>query len=109
MFKTARDKLEKANITLADTKFEFGHLRDRILLIDEVLTPDSSRFLVEGPDGKPVPMDKQFVRDWLLKTDWDRKPPAPSLPEEVVEQTSARYQEIARRILDLEEKREDDV
>lgn len=98
----AHDKLKEAGITLADTKFEFGVQDEKLMLIDEVLTPDSSRFLIPGPDGGPVAMDKQFVRDWLNQTDWNKKPPAPDLPAEVVAQTSERYRDIARRILGKE-------
>ena len=98
LFAEARERLAKTGITLADTKFEFGWCEGELLLIDEVLTPDSSRFLVPGPDGAPVAMDKQFVRDWALASDWNREPPAPPLPPEVVKQTSERYREIARRI-----------
>lgn len=99
VFIAARDHLAKVGITLADTKFEFGRRNGELLLIDEVLTPDSSRFLIPGPTGEPVSMDKQYVRDWLLQTDWNRKPPAPELPPEVVRHTSERYREIARRIV----------
>ena len=102
LFNAARDRLEGAGITLADTKFEFGLLDGEVLLIDEALTPDSSRFLMPGADGAPVSMDKQFVRDWAERTDWNKKAPAPSLPADVVAQTSARYREIARRILGKE-------
>lgn len=102
IFTAARDLLAKAGITLADTKFEFGWCGDELLLIDEVLTPDSSRFLLPGPDGEPVAMDKQFVRDWANRSDWNREYPAPELPEEVVRQTAERYREIARRILGWE-------
>jgi phosphoribosylaminoimidazole-succinocarboxamide synthase len=99
IFQTAREQLARAGITLADTKFEFGWHEGQLLLIDEVLTPDSSRFLVPGPDGEPIAMDKQFVRDWVLTLDWDKTPPAPEIPPDVVRQTSERYREIARRIL----------
>lgn len=102
LFIAARDRLEQVGITLADTKFEFGLLDGEVLLIDEVLTPDSSRFLIPGTNGEPVSMDKQFVRDWAERTDWDKKAPAPPLPDEVVQQTSARYREIAERILGKE-------
>jgi phosphoribosylaminoimidazole-succinocarboxamide synthase len=100
LFIAARDRLAEAGITLADTKFEFGWDGHSLVLIDEVLTPDSSRFLVPGDDGSPVAMDKQFVRDWALSLDWNREPPAPVIPDEIVAQTSARYREIAERILD---------
>ena len=81
-------------IILADTKMEFGTIDDRLILIDEVLTPDSSRFWdAEGYEpGKSLPnFDKQYVRDWLDSQGWDREPPAPELPEEVIQRTSQRY------------------
>lgn len=81
-------------IILADTKFEWGWDGDKLILIDEVLTPDSSRFwLAEQyqPGGAQPSFDKQPVRDWLAATDWDRNSPPPALPTEVVEQTRARY------------------
>lgn len=102
LFTTARDRLAGEGITLADTKFEFGLFEDRVILIDEVLTPDSSRFLVPGPAGEPVSYDKQFVRDWALASDWNREPPAPPLPADVVNQTSLRYRDIAERIIGKE-------
>jgi phosphoribosylaminoimidazole-succinocarboxamide synthase len=83
-------------ILIADTKFEFGWWQDQLLLIDEVLTPDSSRFWpaasYEPGRGQPS-FDKQFVRDYLLTLDWDRTPPAPALPEDIVARTSAKYLE----------------
>jgi len=88
-------------ILIADTKFEFGLLDDRLLLIDEMLTPDSSRFWpVEGyTPGRPPPsFDKQFVRDYLERQDWNKTPPAPPLPEDVVRRTSAKYREAYRRL-----------
>lgn len=81
-------------IILADTKMEFGTIDDRLILIDELLTPDSSRFWgAEGYEpGKSLPnLDKQYVRDWLDSQGWDREPPAPELPEEVIQRTSQRY------------------
>ena len=81
-------------IILADTKMEFGTIDDRLILIDELLTPDSSRFWdAEGYEpGKSLPnFDKQYVRDWLDSQGWDREPPAPELPEEVIQRTSQRY------------------
>lgn len=82
------------NIIIADTKFEFGTIDDQILLIDEVMTPDSSRFWpVEHykPGGSQLSFDKQFVRDWLLSSGWDRNSPPPELPPEVVARTSEKY------------------
>jgi len=88
-------------IIVADTKFEFGMHDGEILLIDEVLTPDSSRFWPEAeyaPGGSPSSFDKQFVRDYLESLDWDKQPPAPSLPEEIVAKTSAKYLEAFERL-----------
>lgn len=86
-------------IIIADTKFEFGLLGDELILIDEVLTPDSSRFWpVDGyAPGRAQPsFDKQYVRDWLIEKGWDKKPPAPELPEDVVKMTAAKYAEAFR-------------
>jgi len=83
-------------IILADTKFEFGFLGDRLVLADEVLTPDSSRFwpLAEYQPGGPQPsFDKQYVRDYLESMGWNKQPPAPALPEDVVSRTSEKYRE----------------
>lgn len=93
--------LEK-NIIIADTKFEFGYIDDQLLLIDEALTPDSSRFwpLNEYEPGHGQPsFDKQYVRDYLDATGWNKRPPAPALPEMVVEQTTLRYREALRQLL----------
>ena len=86
-------------IIIADTKFEFGLRDGRIILIDEVLTPDSSRFWPADkytPGRSQLSFDKQFVRDYLETLDWDKQPPAPSLPADVVAATSARYIEAYR-------------
>ncbi|MGZ3638198.1 MAG: phosphoribosylaminoimidazolesuccinocarboxamide synthase [Ktedonobacterales bacterium] len=83
-------------IIIADTKMEFGLLDNSLLLIDELLTPDSSRFWAVGdyaPGGSPPSFDKQYVRDWLERSGWNKQPPAPELPPEVVAGTSARYRE----------------
>jgi phosphoribosylaminoimidazole-succinocarboxamide synthase len=88
-------------IIIADTKFEFGLLDGRIIWIDEVLTPDSSRFWPadQYAVGKnPPSFDKQFVRDWLETTGWDKNPPAPELPSEVVEKTREKYLEAYRQL-----------
>jgi len=92
--------LEKG-IVLADTKFEFGFSDGELLLIDEVLTPDSSRFWPADryrPGGPQPSFDKQYVRDWLDSSGWDHEPPPPELPAEVVEQTGQRYREAYERI-----------
>jgi len=88
-------------IIIADTKFEFGLLGEELILIDEVLTPDSSRFWpVEGyePGHAQPSFDKQYVRDWLVDAGWDKKPPAPELPPEVVAKTAKKYSEALRRL-----------
>ena len=95
VFKWALDYARKRDIILADTKMEFGIIDGQLALIDELLTPDSSRFWdVEGyAPGKSQPSyDKQFVRDWLDEQGWDHEPPAPELPDDVVLQTSEKYQ-----------------
>ncbi|HJP66393.1 MAG TPA: phosphoribosylaminoimidazolesuccinocarboxamide synthase [Actinomycetota bacterium] len=88
-------------IILADTKFEFGFVDGELILCDEVLTPDSSRFWpadqYEPGMGQPS-FDKQYVRDWLDESGWDHEPPPPKLPDEVIEQTAARYREAYERI-----------
>ena len=92
-------------IIVADTKFEFGKLDDHLVLIDECLTPDSSRFW--PADGyvtgqSPPSFDKQFVRDYLETLDWNKTPPAPSLPADVIEKTSAKYREAFKRLTGAE-------
>ena len=90
-------------IIIADTKFEFGlDDADRLVLMDEVLTPDSSRFWPADayqPGRNPPSFDKQFVRDYLETLDWDKTPPAPALPESVLEQTAAKYRDVQRRLM----------
>ncbi|HSF84535.1 MAG TPA: phosphoribosylaminoimidazolesuccinocarboxamide synthase [Acidimicrobiia bacterium] len=88
-------------ILLADTKFEFGKAGDRLILIDEVLTPDSSRYWPASawsPGATMPSFDKQPVRDWLDEQDWDKTPPAPALPDEVVANTRRRYVEAYERL-----------
>jgi phosphoribosylaminoimidazole-succinocarboxamide synthase len=83
-------------IIIADTKMEFGLLDGQLILIDELLTPDSSRFWAVGeyaPGGSPPSFDKQYVRDWLESSGWNKQPPAPTLPDEVVAGTASRYRE----------------
>ncbi len=96
-----REKLKKAGIILADTKFEFGFIRNEIVLIDEVLTPDSSRFWDEASyqiGTSPVSYDKQFIRDYLNTTSWDKNSPPPPLPDEIIFRTQEKYQEIYSKI-----------
>ncbi|MBI5850110.1 MAG: phosphoribosylaminoimidazolesuccinocarboxamide synthase [Planctomycetes bacterium] len=88
-------------IVIADTKFEFGVDGDRVVLIDECLTPDSSRFWPADevvPGGKPTSYDKQVLRDWLTASGWNKEPPPPALPREVVERTARTYRELAERL-----------
>jgi len=88
-------------IIIADTKFEFGLDGDELVLIDEIFTPDSSRLwpLANYEEGKPQPsLDKQFVRDYLLTTSWDKNSPPPELPAEIVAKTSEKYLDIYRRL-----------
>jgi phosphoribosylaminoimidazole-succinocarboxamide synthase len=88
-------------VIVADTKFEFGLIGDDLVLIDECLTPDSSRFWPADhwePGTHPPSFDKQFVRDWLLQSGWNRQPPAPHLPPEIIARTAAKYREAYERL-----------
>jgi phosphoribosylaminoimidazole-succinocarboxamide synthase len=99
IYERARDHAEKKGIIIADTKMEFGVFNNEIIIIDEILTPDSSRFWGikdYAPGRRQDSFDKQIVRDYLLTLDWDQTPPGPELPDEIVEKTSARYHEILR-------------
>lgn len=94
IYKDAANHAEKCGILLADTKFEFGEIDGEITLIDEVLTPDSSRFWPKSEyvvGSNPPSLDKQFVRDYLEGLDWDKTPPAPELPNEIVFKTRDKY------------------
>jgi phosphoribosylaminoimidazole-succinocarboxamide synthase len=101
IYKKAADHAESRGLILADTKFEFGRTAEGIILADEVLTPDSSRFW-EGaawkPGGAQPSFDKQFVRDYLESIHWNKQAPAPGLPNEVVKRTQAKYLEAFRRL-----------
>lgn len=102
IYKKIADYSLSRGIIFADTKFEFGLYNNEIILIDEVGTPDSSRFwsLKDYQPGKPQPsFDKQYVRDYLEAIGWDKKPPAPVLPNEIVEGTSAKYTEAYRLLV----------
>lgn len=102
IFKKIADYALSRGIIFADTKFEFGLYSNEIILIDEVGTPDSSRFwsLKDYQTGKPQPsFDKQYVRDYLESIGWDKKPPAPILPDEIVNGTSAKYTEAYRLLV----------
>lgn len=96
----------KKGVIIADTKFEFGLEDKKLTLVDEIFTPDSSRFWPlsqYSPGQSPPSLDKQFVRDYLESTDWDKKSPPPPLPSSVVEQTSQRYREIYRLLTEKNE------
>jgi phosphoribosylaminoimidazole-succinocarboxamide synthase len=101
IYMRAADYAAERGVILADTKFEFGHADGELLLIDEVLTPDSSRYWPadEWEPGSEVPsFDKQYVREWLERQPWDKNPPAPDLPDEIVAGTRSRYVEAYERI-----------
>ena len=101
IYQRAADYALQRGIILADTKFEFGFVNNELVLADEVLTPDSSRYWPADtyePGGPQFSFDKQYVRDYLETLDWDKRPPAPALPEEVVRKTSEKYQEAYWRL-----------
>jgi phosphoribosylaminoimidazole-succinocarboxamide synthase len=101
IYSTARAYARERGILIADTKFEFGLFEGGLLLIDEVLTPDSSRFWPAdqyAAGRSQASFDKQFVRDYLLTLDWDKTPPAPALPPEIVARTQAKYFEAYERL-----------
>jgi phosphoribosylaminoimidazole-succinocarboxamide synthase len=101
LYETGRAWAATKGILIADTKFEFGLIEGRVVLIDECLTPDSSRFWPAAgyaPGKSPPSFDKQFVRDYLETLTWDKTPPAPDLPGEVIEGTSAKYLEAFDRL-----------
>jgi len=102
IYKKARDFAEGRGIIIADTKMEFGIKDKKLLLIDELLTPDSSRFWPkEGyrPGGPQKSFDKQFLRDYLISIRWNQRPPAPNLPAEIIEQTRKKYEEALDRLV----------
>ncbi|MBS1262580.1 MAG: Phosphoribosylaminoimidazole-succinocarboxamide synthase [Calditrichaeota bacterium] len=101
MYARAVEYARNRGIVIADTKFEFGLVDDDIVLIDEVLTPDSSRFWPADrlvPGENPPSYDKQIVRDWLERSGWNKRPPPPDLPEEVIEKTARAYRDIFERL-----------
>jgi phosphoribosylaminoimidazole-succinocarboxamide synthase len=102
LYRFAADHAERCGLILADTKFEFGLTDDgQLILVDELLTPDSSRFwdAATYAPGKPQDnFDKQFIRDYLERIGWNKEPPAPSLPPDIVEKTRQRYWEAFRRL-----------
>lgn len=102
IYKKGVELADKKGIIIADTKFEFGRTGSDIILIDEVLTPDSSRFWLKEaymPGGAQKSFDKQYLRDYLISINWDRKPPAPNLPADVVENTRKKYVEALTRLM----------
>jgi phosphoribosylaminoimidazole-succinocarboxamide synthase len=102
LYVSGATRVERNGLLLADTKFEFGYLDGELALIDEVLTPDSSRYWDAerwAPPEEPASYDKQFVRNWLDSCDWDHDSPPPRLPPDVVEGTLSRYLEAFRRIV----------
>ncbi|HUE40929.1 MAG TPA: phosphoribosylaminoimidazolesuccinocarboxamide synthase, partial [Chthoniobacterales bacterium] len=101
IYSAGRDHAEKKGIIVADTKFEFGTIDGHLLLIDEVLTPDSSRFWPAdhyAENQSPPSFDKQFVRDYLETLDWNKTPPGPKLPGDVIARTAAKYVEAFERL-----------
>jgi phosphoribosylaminoimidazole-succinocarboxamide synthase len=99
VFDEARHLAHTKGITIVDTKFEFGYIDGELALIDEVFTPDSSRFLAAGEGGgEALNLDKQFVRDYLDRTGWDRNLPAPELPPDVATEARRRYLMILERL-----------
>ncbi len=106
LYAAASAYAETKGLILADTKFEFGYVDGRLVLADEVLTPDSSRYWLQSgyaPGGAQPSFDKQFVRDYLERIAWNKQPPAPALPDEVVEETRAKYMEAFRLLTGLTE------
>jgi phosphoribosylaminoimidazole-succinocarboxamide synthase len=101
IYKRACELAEAKGIIIADTKFEFGVFNGEVILIDEVLTPDSSRFWPRSSYREGVvqkSFDKQFVRDYLIALNWNQRPPAPVLPDEVVKKTSEKYLEVLKML-----------
>jgi phosphoribosylaminoimidazole-succinocarboxamide synthase len=101
LYTRATEHARARGIIIADTKFEFGIVDRELILIDEVLTPDSSRFWPKAtykPGGPQQSYDKQYLRDYLLSTRWDKTPPPPRLPEEVVRNTRQKYLEALTQL-----------
>jgi phosphoribosylaminoimidazole-succinocarboxamide synthase len=101
LYRFGHERALQAGIILADTKFEFGFYEGDVMLIDEVMTPDSSRFWdlsLYQPGGPQPSFDKQYLRDYLEEIGWNKQPPAPALPDEVVSGTTSRYLEALRRL-----------
>ncbi len=105
LYSQAYNYAKGKGVVIADTKFEFGIANDELVLVDEVLTPDSSRFWALNslrPQEPPVNFDKQFVRDYLESLGWDKTPPAPALPQEVVAKTQEKYRNILKLLTGIE-------
>ena len=102
LYAKARDYAAERGIIIADTKFEFGlDEDDQLVLIDEALTPDSSRFWPAesyAPGSSPESYDKQYIRDWLEAQNWDKTPPAPTIPDEIIARTTEKYREACRKL-----------
>ena len=101
LYQTASQYVYERGLLLADTKFEFTEIDGQIVLADEIFTPDSSRFWdreTYKPGGTQPSFDKQYIRDWLSAQDWDKAPPAPSLPQNVIEKSVEKYLEVYKRI-----------
>ena len=102
IYNRASNIAEEAGIIIADTKMEFGMFENKLILIDELLTPDSSRFWPKEDyeEGRPQKsFDKQFLRDYLISINWNQKPPAPELPEEIIKKTRDKYEEALNRLV----------
>lgn len=103
IYRKGADLAYKKGIIIADTKFEFGLFEDNLILIDEVMTPDSSRFWPKSsyqPGGSQKSFDKQYLRDYLISINWNKTPPAPSLPKDVIANTHNKYLEAFNRLTD---------
>jgi len=102
IYERAVDIAGRSGIIIADTKMEFGLLNGELILIDELLTPDSSRFWPKDDyeEGRPQKsFDKQFLRDYLISIHWNQKPPAPELPDEIIAKTGEKYREALNRLV----------
>jgi phosphoribosylaminoimidazole-succinocarboxamide synthase len=105
LYVSAAEFAKERGIIIADTKFEFGLIDDDLVLIDELLTPDSSRFWPADsyrPGGSPPSFDKQFLRDYLESVQWTKQPPVPQLPDDVVNKTAQKYEEALKRLTKAE-------
>ncbi len=105
IYNEAKDYGRERGVIIADTKFEFGLIGDELILIDEILTPDSSRFWpaeTYKPGGPQISYDKQFVRDYLESIKWDKQPPVPELPDEIIEKTREKYLDAYRSLVGQE-------